>query len=228
MDFRLFLILTSDCDAMYKRFLMSLRKLVSLLGLALVAFSMPAFAENPKILIYGDSLSAAYGLPQQSGWPALLQKKLQNEGYRYDIVNASISGETTSGGLSRLKKTLEATKPAIIILELGANDGLRGLPLNAMNNNLTAMIEQMQKTRAKIILAGMKIPPNYGPQYTTGFANSYSQLSKRYQLSLIPFLLDNVAAQRDLLLQDGLHPNADGQVIMLKTIWPYLQPLLKK
>lgn len=213
---------------MFKRFFNRQINSISVLGLILVSFAMPAFAANPKILIYGDSLSAAYGLPQESGWPALLQKKLNAEGYAYDIVNASISGETTSGGLSRLKKTLEATQPDVIILELGANDGLRGLPLNAMTNNLTAMIEQMQKTRAKIILAGMKIPPNYGPQYTTGFANSYRQLSKHYQLSLIPFFLDNVAAQRDLLLQDGLHPNAEGQVIMLKNIWPYLQPLLKK
>lgn len=211
---------------MLKRFLISLLSLH--LVASMVVFSTPLYAANPKILIYGDSLSAAYGLPQGSGWPALLQKKLQNEGYQYDIVNASISGETTSGGLSRLKKTLEATQPAIIILELGANDGLRGLPLNVMTNNLTAMIKEMQKTRAKIILAGMKIPPNYGPQYTAGFANSYQELSKRYQLSLIPFLLDNVAAQRDLLLQDGLHPNANGQAIMLRNIWPYLQPLLKK
>lgn len=213
---------------MFNRFFISQLNYISVLSLILVALSTPVFAANPKILIYGDSLSAAYGIPQQSGWPVLLQKKLKDEGYPYDIVNASISGETTSGGLSRLKKTLEATQPAIIILELGANDGLRGLPLNAMTNNLTAMIEQMQKTRAKIILAGMKIPPNYGPQYTTGFANSYRQLSKHYQLSLIPFFLDNVAAQRNLLLQDGLHPNADGQIIMLKNIWPYLQPLLKK
>jgi len=205
------------------------RFLISLLGLSLVAFNSSAMAaNNPKILIYGDSLSAAYGLPQQSGWPALLKNKLQSEGYRYDIVNASISGETTSGGLSRLKKTLEVTQPAIIILELGANDGLRGLPLNAMSKNLSSMIEQMQKTKAPILLAGMKIPPNYGPQYTQGFNSSYQQLSKNYNLSLIPFLLDNVAAQPHLLLQDGLHPNAEGQRIMLQTIWPYLQPLLKK
>jgi len=205
------------------------RFLISLLGLSLVAFNISAMAaNNPKILIYGDSLSAAYGLPQQSGWPALLKNKLQSEGYRYDIVNASISGETTSGGLSRLKKTLEVTQPAIIILELGANDGLRGLPLNAMSKNLSSMIEQMQKTKAPILLAGMKIPPNYGPQYTQGFNSSYQQLSKNYNLSLIPFLLDNVAAQPHLLLQDGLHPNAEGQRIMLQTIWPYLQPLLKK
>ena len=205
------------------------RFLISLLGLSLVAFNISAMAaNNPKILIYGDSLSAAYGLPQQSGWPVLLKNKLQSEGYRYDIVNASISGETTSGGLSRLKKTLEVTQPAIIILELGANDGLRGLPLNAMSKNLSSMIEQMQKTKAPILLAGMKIPPNYGPQYTQGFNSSYQQLSKNYNLSLIPFLLDNVAAQPHLLMQDGLHPNAEGQRIMLQTIWPYLQPLLKK
>lgn len=217
------------CNRFFSVFnLIGVFRFISLLGFGLVAYSTPVFAENPKILIYGDSLSAAYGIPQQSGWPALLQKKLKDEGYQYDIVNASISGETTSGGLSRLKKTLETTQPAIIILELGANDGLRGLPLNAMTSNLTAMIEQMQKTRAKIILAGMKIPPNYGPQYTAGFAKSYQQLSERYKLSLIPFFLDNVAAQRDLLLQDGLHPNADGQIIMLENIWPHLQPLLKK
>jgi acyl-CoA thioesterase-1 len=212
------------------------RIFISLFGLHLVAgllsFSVSSLAApvlaNPKILIYGDSLSAAYGIPQQSGWPALLQKKLLAEGYRYDIVNASISGETTSGGLSRLKKTLETTQPAIIILELGANDGLRGLPINAMNSNLTAMIEQMQKTKAQIILAGMKIPPNYGPQYTEGFAKTYEQLSKKYGLKLVPFLLDQVAAQQHLLLQDGLHPNAEGQVIMLNNIWPHLKPLLKK
>jgi acyl-CoA thioesterase-1 len=212
------------------------RIFISLFGLHLVAgllsFSVSSLAApalaNPKILIYGDSLSAAYGIPQQSGWPALLQKKLLAEGYRYDIVNASISGETTSGGLSRLKKTLETTQPAIIILELGANDGLRGLPINAMNSNLTAMIEQMQKTKAQIILAGMKIPPNYGPQYTEGFAKTYEQLSKKYGLKLVPFLLDRVAAQQHLLLQDGLHPNAEGQVIMLNNIWPHLKPLLKK
>lgn len=215
------------------------RLFVSLLGLNLVAglltFSATVYSATdqygdalPKILIYGDSLSAAYGLPQQSGWPALLQKKLQAEGYQYAIVNASISGETTSGGLSRLKKTLQTIQPAIIILELGANDGLRGLPVNAMTQNLTAMIEQMQKTKAPILLAGMKIPPNYGPRYTEGFANSYKQLSEQYGLTLIPFLLDNVAAQQHLLLQDGLHPNAEGQVIMLRNIWPHLKPLLKK
>lgn len=201
---------------------------VSLLAFSFVAWSPQVFAANPKILIFGDSLSAAYGLPQQEGWAALLQKKLNEERYQYDVVNASVSGETTSGGLSRLNAALAETQAAIIILELGANDGLRGLPLSAMNANLSAMIKQSKKNKAKVLLLGMKIPPNYGPRYAQSFSLTYSQLSKDHKVSLVPFMLENVAARPDLIQQDGLHPNALGQPIILENIWPHLQSLLKK
>lgn len=201
---------------------------ISLLALCFVAWSPQVFAANPKILIFGDSLSAAYGLPQQEGWAALLQKRLDQQQYPYDVVNASVSGETTSGGLSRLNATLAETQAAIIILELGANDGLRGLPLNAMNANLSAMIKQSKQNNAKVLLLGMKIPPNYGPRYTQSFSLTYSQLSKNHNILLVPFMLENVAAKPNLIQQDGLHPNALGQPIILENIWPHLQPLLKK
>lgn len=201
---------------------------ISLLAFSFVAYSPQVFAANPKILIFGDSLSAAYGLPQQEGWAALLQKKLDSQQYEYDVVNASVSGETTSGGLSRLASTLAETKASIIILELGANDGLRGLSLKAMSNNLNAMIKQSKKTNTKVLLVGMKIPPNYGPKYTESFSLTYAKLSKDHQVSLVPFMLENVAAKTNLIQQDGLHPNKLGQPIILENIWPHLQLLLKK
>ncbi|MGZ8262447.1 MAG: arylesterase [Methylotenera sp.] len=185
-------------------------------------------AENPKILIYGDSLSAAYGIPQQQGWATLLQKKLDSQHYHYDVINASISGETTSGGLSRLTSTLAETKATIIILELGANDGLRGLPLKEMSANLSTMIKHSKKAGAKVLLLGIRIPPNYGPKYTESFSQIYTKLSKKHRVSLVPFMLENVAAKPQLIQEDGLHPNALGQPIVLENIWPHLQLLLKK
>lgn len=202
--------------------------LVSLSFLSFVAWSAPAIAENPKILIYGDSLSAAYGIPQQQGWATLLQKKLQLEQYRYDVINASISGETSSGGASRIASTLKQIKPKIIILELGANDGLRGLPIKEMTGNLSAIIQQSKKSGAKILLIGMRIPPNYGPQYTEAFNQTYQKLSLEHKISLVPFMLDNIAAKPNLIQEDGLHPNVLGQPLILENIWPKLQRLLKK
>lgn len=214
MFFRLFFVL---------RFL-----IVSLYFTSFVVWSIPANAANAKILIYGDSLSAAYGIPQQQGWAALLQNKLNHEKRPYDVINASISGETTSGGLSRLAATLKQTQPRIVILELGANDGLRGLPIKEMRANLGAMIKQCKKAGAKLLLVGMRIPPNYGLKYTEAFSESYQQLSKQHKVPLVPFMLENVAAQTELIQQDGLHPNAAGQTIILDNIWKKLQPLLKK
>lgn len=202
--------------------------LICLSCLSFVAWSSAAMAENPKILIYGDSLSAPYGIPQQQGWATLLQKKLNSQHYHYDVINASISGETTSGGLSRLTSTLAETKAAIIILELGANDGLRGLPLKEMSANLSAMIKQSKKAGVKVLLLGIKIPPNYGPKYTESFSQIYIKLSKKHRVPLVPFLLENVAAKPQLIQDDGLHPNALGQPIVLENIWPQLQLLLKK
>lgn len=185
-------------------------------------------AEKPVILVYGDSLSAGYGLAQQQAWVRLLEKKIDSEHYSYAVMNASISGETTSGGLSRFSAALNNYKPAIIILELGANDGLRGLPVNAMANNLKSMLEQAKKNHAKVLLLGMRIPPNYGPRYTQAFSDAYIQLSKEFQIPLVPFMLDNVAGKSQLIQDDGLHPNALGQPIILDNIWPQLKPLLTK
>lgn len=201
---------------------------VSLLGFSFVAFANQAFAANPKILVYGDSLSASYGVAKQQGWVAFLQKKLNDQHYKYDVVNASISGETTSGGLTRLASTLAKTKPTIIILELGANDGLRGLPVKNMEENLSNMISQSKKAKAKVLLIGMRIPPNYGPQYTESFSNTYPQLSQQHKVLMVPFMLENIAAQPNLIQDDGLHPNALGQPMMLDNIWPKLQLMLKK
>ncbi|MEO6118674.1 MAG: arylesterase [Methylotenera sp.] len=209
---------------------------LSCLGLScLLLVALPSFAiaktasiSAPTILVYGDSLSAAYGIPQQQGWAALLQKKLNDKDYEYKVVNASISGETTSGGLSRLNAKLAETKPAIVILALGANDGLRGLPIIEMTGNLNAMIQSSKKSGAKVLLLGMKIPPNYGLGYTNAFTQTYSQLSRKQQVSLVPFMLENVAAKTQLIQEDGLHPNALGQPIILDNVWRTLKPLLKK
>ena len=207
-----------------------LRKLlcISLLSFSFVACISPANATNPKILVYGDSLSAAYGVAKSQGWVAFLQKKLADQHFQYDVINASISGETTSGGLTRLAATLAKTKPNIIILELGANDGLRGLPVKDMAANLNTMITQSKKINAKILLIGMKIPPNYGPKYTESFSNTYPQLSQQHKVPLVPFMLENIAAKPKLIQDDGLHPNTLGQPMMLDNIWPKLQPLLSR
>jgi len=202
--------------------------LLSLFFSSFVAWSVPAYAENPKIMIYGDSLSAAYGIPQQKGWASLLQQKLVSEHYQYDVVNASISGETTSGGASRIGNALSQIKPNIIILELGANDGLRGLPIESMIANLNTIIQEGKKSGAKILLVGMKIPPNYGPQYTKLFSQSYLKLSQEHQIPLVPFMLENIAAKTNLIQDDGLHPNAIAQPLVLDNIWSQLKMLLKK
>ena len=201
---------------------------VSLCLISFVAWSIPAIAANPKILIYGDSLSAAYGIPQQQGWAALLKEKLEHENLRFDVINASISGETTSGGLTRLARTIEQTKPQTIIIELGANDGLRGLPVKNMRDNLDAMIQLSKKSGIKVLLIGMRIPPNYGQKYTEEFSQTYVKLASQHKVPVVPFMLENVAAKPDLIQQDGLHPNTLGQPIILENIWPELQRLIKK
>lgn len=213
---------------LFRLFLNSKISVVSLCFICFVAWSLPTFAANSRILVYGDSLSAAYGIPQQQGWVALLQEKLHAEGLDYDIINASISGETSSGGLTRFARTLQQTKPVIVILELGANDGLRGLPVKDMRKNLESMIEQSKQAGAKVLLIGMKIPPNYGPKYTDEFRQTYIDLASRHKIPLVPFMLDNVAAMPELIQQDGLHPNTSGQPIILENIWQQLRLLLKK
>jgi acyl-CoA thioesterase-1 len=201
---------------------------ISLCFMGFVAWSLPAFATTPKILIYGDSLSAAYGIPQQQGWAALLKEKLAQEKLTYEVINASISGETTDSGLTRLASTLKQVKPSFIILELGANDGLRGLPINHMRDNLNAMIQLCKKSGIKVLLIGMRIPPNYGVKYTEAFSQTYVQLATQHKLALVPFMLQSVAARPELIQSDGLHPNTLGQAIILENIWPELRTLLKK
>ncbi len=187
-----------------------------------------AAAANRTILVFGDSLSAAHGLRLQQGWVALLARRLRRQAYRYRIVNASVSGETTAGGVVRLPHELKACRPGIVILELGANDGLRGLPLTLAERHLAAMIRMSKTSGARVLLVGMLIPPNYGPRYTKQFAAMYPQLARRYHLRLVPFLLKQVALDPQLMQSDDLHPNARGEPLVLDTLWPYLKPMLTR
>jgi acyl-CoA thioesterase-1 len=188
-----------------------------------------AFAASGErtLLVFGDSLSAAYGLQVDHGWVALLEKRLKAQGYGYRVVNASVSGETTNGGLSRLARALEQHKPALVILELGANDGLRGLPIKDAKVNLDAMIAAVRAVKAKLLLVGIMIPPNYGQQYADSLAQMYRTLSTEHKVALVPFLLDGIALDASLMQADGLHPNALGEPRALENVWASLKPLLE-
>ena len=188
---------------------------------------LPFGAWGKTILIYGDSLSAAYGIPAQRGWVALLGERLQRERPDYSVVNASISGETTSGGLSRISKALAQYKPAVLVLELGANDGLRGLPVAQMKSNLAAMIRQAQKAGARVLLVGMRIPPNYGPDYTRDFEAAFTELAKRHRTALAPFLFEGMGEDLGKFQPDRIHPTAEAQPLLLENVWKALRPLLK-
>ena len=179
-----------------------------------------------SILVYGDSLSAAYGIAQARGWVALLGERLKRERPDYSVVNASISGETTAGGRARLQGALERHKPSIVVLELGANDGLRGLPLKQMQENLAAMIRQAQAAGARVLVIGMKMPPNYGPDYTREFEAAFAQAARRHQAALVPFLLEDFAEKPELFQPDRIHPNEAAQPLMLERVWKELQRLL--
>ncbi|MCF6194833.1 MAG: arylesterase [Kangiellaceae bacterium] len=178
---------------------------------------------NPKILVWGDSLSAAYGIPKEKGWVNLLRQELGDD---FEITNGSISGETTRGGLTRLPKALKKVSPDIIILELGANDGLRGLPPSITKNNLTKMIEKAQSSNAKVVLLGMKIPPNYGIAYANKFESVFSDLADKYKLPFVPFFLENVIEDLELLQEDELHPTAEAQPLILEKILPAIRSAL--
>ncbi len=186
--------------------------------------SVPVLAKT--IVVLGDSISASYGLEVDQGWVNLLQLKLAEQHRPYKMVNESISGETSAGGLARIGKTLTAYKPAIVLLELGANDGLRGLPPKTMHQNLGEIIERSQQAGAKVLLLSMRIPPNYGKRYTEMFYNVFPQLAKQYQIPYIPFLIEDVALDVEYMQQDGLHPNARAQPIIADIVWKYLAPLL--
>jgi len=185
-------------------------------------------ASPSTILVYGDSLSAAYGIRPEQGWVALLGQRLTAQGYGYQIVNASVSGETSGGGAERLPRALQLHQPGIVILELGANDALRGLPVDGIRDNLAGMLRQSQAAGARVLLIGTRMPPNYGPRYTEEFARIFPELANQYHLALVPFLLEKVALNPALMQADGLHPDAAGEPAVLETVWPYLKPMLNK
>ena len=196
--------------------------------LMLILATVPAKAETPVILVFGDSISAGHGLTRvEQGWVALLQTKLKDQGYGYQVLNASVSGETTAGGLARLPRALMLHHPAIVILELGGNDGLRALPIAQMRLNLARMIDLATAAGAKVLLLGMRMPPNYGPDFTEQFRLCYSNLARDKKVPLLPFLLQDIALNAALMQADGIHPNALGQPRLLDNVWPSLQPLLR-
>ena len=182
--------------------------------------------ERPVILVLGDSLSAEYGLQRGQGWVQLLANQLQQSGSKYTVVNASISGETTSGGRSRLPSLLKQHRPSIVIIELGANDGLRGLPVAGMQANLSAMIRASQAAGARVLVAGIRIPPNYGREYTERFYGAFASVSKQHNTTLVPFLLEGFSDSADFFQADRIHPSAQAQARILQTVWPVLEPMI--
>lgn len=204
-----------------------MKRLFVLLMLGLAALS--ATADAPAILVFGDSISAGYGLAHvDDGWVGMLRAKLKAEGYGYQVINASVSGETTAGGLARLPRALELHHPQIVIIELGGNDGLRALPIDQMRANLTKMIDLSMGIGARVLLLGMRVPSNYGPEYTEKFNSTFADVAHAEKAALVPFLLADVALSPDLMQADGVHPNERGQPKMLATVWPVLKPLLRK
>ena len=182
--------------------------------------------ENPIILVMGDSISAAYGIQREQGWVYLLEQRLKTQGLPWRVVNASLSGETTGGGLARLPLALETHEPALVILELGGNDGLRGYPINRVRDNLKAMVELALADQSQVLLVGMQIPPNYGPRYTRSFYAMYEDIAADTDSALVPFLLEAVALESGMMQADGVHPTAEAQPLLLDTLWPHLEDLL--
>jgi len=186
----------------------------------------PAAGAAPTILVIGDSLSSAYGMDDKQGWVSLLRNRLEENGYPHAVVNASVSGDTTRDALSRLDATLERHRPELVIVELGGNDGLRGFSIDAIRDNLARIVKTIREEGAKIVLAGMRIPLNYGPVYTQAFADIYHHLAEERDTTLIPFFMEGVATRPALMQDDGIHPNADAQPVLLDNVWTRLAPLL--
>ncbi len=195
------------------------------LGLALPA-SAPA-AEERVLVAFGDSLTAGFGVAPEAAWPALLQERLSREGYPYRVVNAGVSGDTTAGAVRRVGWVLRA-RPEIVVVALGANDGLRGQPVTAMRANLAEIVARLQAAGARVLLVGMRLPPNYGAEYTQTFRQVFAEVARRASVPLMPFLLDGVAADPRLNQADGIHPNAEGHRLIAERVWPFLLPLLRK
>jgi acyl-CoA thioesterase-1 len=177
--------------------------------------------------VVGDSLSAAYGLARSQGWVALLEERLKRERLDYSVVNASISGDTSAGGRARIGELLARHRPAVVIIELGGNDGLRGLPVAQMKANLGAIVERSKKAGARVLVVGMRMPPNYGPDYTKAFENAFAEVAKRYRVALAPFILDGFAEKPEYFQPDRIHPTAEVQPLIVERVWRGLRPLLK-
>ena len=202
---------------------MPLRSIVTFLFAVLLSGA----AQAATILVWGDSLSAGYGLRPKEDWPTLLQTRLAREGFRHTVINASVSGETTAGGRTRLSAALDRHNPDFLILELGANDGLRGLQPALMGENLSAMIQAARSKGAKVLLVGMQLPPNYGPAYTRRFQQTFAEVARAEKVPLVPFLLDGFADKPELFQPDGIHPTAEAQPLIVETVWKGLRALLK-
>jgi len=195
-------------------------------ALIISLFSTTLMAKS--ILVLGDSISAGYGLETGKGWVTLLQEKFHQKDKSYKVFNESISGDTTAGGLARINQALSQHNPELVLLELGANDGLRGLSPKVMKSNLAEMVNRAQKSGAKVLLLSMRIPPNYGKRYVDMFYNVYPQLAKEMNIPYVPFILEEVALVKEMMQKDGLHPNAKAQPIIADKIWQHIQPVLEK
>jgi len=187
--------------------------------------SLDSRDNRPVIVAFGDSLTAGLRVDPDLNYPSQLQRKIDAGGYRYKVVNAGVSGETSSQGLNRIRTIIDL-RPSIVIVELGANDGLRGLPAETTRRNLAAIVQGLQSAGAKVVLAGMRVPPNYGPQYTSTFRNTFKDVAKQYDVPLIPFFLEGVGGNAELNQDDGIHPTAEGYKIVVENVWAVLQPLL--
>jgi acyl-CoA thioesterase-1 len=194
--------------------------------LACLFICLSSGAWGKTIVVYGDSLSAAYGIAEKRGWVALLAERLKRERLDYSVVNASISGETTSGGFNRIAKVLAQHKPVLLILQLGGNDGLRGLPVAQMKTNLSAMIRQAHKAGARVLLVGIRLPPNYGPDYTREFESAFVEVAKRHRTALVPFVFEGMGDDFSKFQPDRIHPTEAAQPILLENVWKKLKPLL--
>jgi acyl-CoA thioesterase-1 len=186
----------------------------------------PLAAAEPKILVVGDSLSAGYGIDLRTGWVALLQNRLKEKGYPHRIVNASISGDTSAGALSRLPGSLKRLQPEIVIIEIGGNDGLQGLSAEAMEKNIESMVTQSRRLGAEVLILGMRLPPNYGPTYTEKFFSVYKRIATKHKTALVPFFLEGIAGKDGLMQPDGVHPTTEAQQKLVDNVWPQLSPLL--